>query len=133
MTKSALVESLTTSLTPKFAAWIADQRAKFDADVKDWYENGDGRLRSEGGKGYRYPQCFHGVSTWVDYDCACWQCEDGRSDEENAEAMAYERALRLEGLINFQSSGIPNDLIYTDEAMALMKKARELTLALLEP
>jgi hypothetical protein len=26
--------------------------------------------------GYRPHYCRHGVSMWVDYDCACWQCEE---------------------------------------------------------
>ena len=27
-------------------------------------------------QGYRPHYCRHGVNMWVDYDCACWQCEE---------------------------------------------------------
>ena len=56
------------------------QKAAYDAyeeDVRDWYKNGDGRSTKDGGRGHSYPYCFHGVSRWVDYDCACGACEDG--------------------------------------------------------
>ena len=55
------------------------QKAAYDAyeeDVRDWYKNGDGRSTKDGGRGHSYPYCFHGVSRWVDYDCACGACED---------------------------------------------------------
>ena len=53
---------------------VHQSKARYDAyeaDVRDWYRNGDGK------RGYTYPYCIHGVSRWVDYDCACGACEDG--------------------------------------------------------
>lgn len=29
--------------------------------------------------GHRPHHCVHGVNMWVDYDCACYQCEDGET------------------------------------------------------
>ena len=48
--------------------------------MRDWYKNGDGRSTKDGGRGHSYPYCFHGVSRWVDYDCACGSCEAGWGD-----------------------------------------------------
>lgn len=59
---------------------VHQRKAAYDAyeeDVRDWYKNGDGRSTRDGGRGFTYPYCFHGVSRWVDYDCACGSCEDG--------------------------------------------------------
>lgn len=59
---------------------VRQSKARYDAyeeDVRDWYEHGDGRSSDRGGRGYTYPYCMHGVSRWVDYDCACGACEDG--------------------------------------------------------
>lgn len=81
-----------------FTRALTDVRAEtaaYEADVADWYENGDGRSSSEGGKGYRYPHCRHGVRTWVDYDCACWACEDGLNDFDMARGRAREAWLRF--------------------------------------
>ena len=51
--------------------------AAYEADVNDWYRNGDGRPTREGGRGYAYPTCFHGSSRWTDYDNICGGCEEG--------------------------------------------------------
>lgn len=29
--------------------------------------------------GHRTHYCVHGVNMWVDYDCACYRCEDGET------------------------------------------------------
>lgn len=49
--------------------------AAYEEDVEHWYRYGDGRPTSKGGRGFAYPTCVHGTSTWVDFDCACWRCE----------------------------------------------------------
>jgi hypothetical protein len=49
-------------------AWEA-----YDADVDRWYRH---RHINEG---LAYPVCFHGVSRYYDYDCACGACEMGDS------------------------------------------------------
>lgn len=36
-------------------------------------------------RGHRHRFCFHGVNQWVDYDCACWACEDGEINEYSSE------------------------------------------------
>ena len=65
--------------------FVHQAKARYDAyeqDVREWYEHGDGRSYANGGKGHTYPYCIHGVSRWVDYDCACGACEDGDGDFE---------------------------------------------------
>lgn len=48
----------------------------YEADVNDWYRNGDGRPTPQG-RGHAYPECIHGYSRWTDYDNICGACEDG--------------------------------------------------------
>lgn len=45
-------------------AWEA-----YDADVDRWYRH------RHINQGHAYPVCFHGVSRYTDYDCACGACE----------------------------------------------------------
>lgn len=45
--------------------------ADYEADVDRWYRH------HHINEGHSYPRCIHGVSRWVDYDCACGPCEDG--------------------------------------------------------
>lgn len=69
------------SMVTRVARQILDAEiAKFEqyeAEVADWYANGDGRSVADGGRGYSYPACVHGVSRWTDYDNICGPCEDG--------------------------------------------------------
>lgn len=44
--------------------------------------------------GHRPHYCVHGVNMWVDYDCACYQCEDGETVYE-LEAMTFADFVRL--------------------------------------
>lgn len=44
---------------------------------KVWFRDGDGRSVTDGGKGYDFPACIHGMSRWTDYDNICGGCEDG--------------------------------------------------------
>lgn len=49
-------------------------------------------------EGYRPQYCIHGVNMWVDYDCACWRCEEGVEylpDAVRAHEMARNEAQRL--------------------------------------
>lgn len=90
--------------------------AAYEADVRDWYENGDGRspdwqtdINEEGevyqwnagGRGYSYPYCPHGMSRWTDYDNICGGCEDSLSAIKRAQALArsalceYERRFEV--------------------------------------
>lgn len=49
-------------------------------------------------EGYRPHYCIHGVNMWVDYDCACWRCEEGVEDQPDAiraHQMARDEAYRL--------------------------------------
>lgn len=131
-TDHSIADALMPQLTKQAIAHLERRQAEYDAEVKDWYENGDGRPSSEGGRGYRFPHCIHGTSLWTDYDNICFGCEEPLTLEEQAEPMARERAMRIEGLMLFTSgTGIPNDLVYTDEAAALLKVARERVLDLL--
>lgn len=81
-------------------------RAKYEADVRDWYENGDGRSPdyvtdesghryNVGGQGHAYPECIHGASLWTDYDNICGGCEESLTASEEARGIARERYLRF--------------------------------------
>jgi len=102
---------------------IASDEA-YEADVRDWYENGNGRSPSwvdeydangdlyrhnVGGLGYTFPYCKHGMSLWTDYDNICGGCEDGASAIQRAQSVARD-AFRTFGtrLDWFQSA--PKDL-----------------------
>ena len=57
----------------RMALQIIDKERKaweaYDEDVARWYRH------RHINQGLAYPNCFHGVSRWVDYDCACGACE----------------------------------------------------------
>lgn len=84
------------------------QKAAYEADVADWYENGDGRKPEYeidpetgrqyniGGKGYTFPYCEHGSSLWTDYDNICGGCEDGYSIHDLARWRAMEKMAEFE-------------------------------------
>lgn len=89
---------------------VRKREADYDAEVRDWYENGDGaapdwRTSSDdeghtwrwnaGGQGYTFPYCIHGVSRWVDYDCACGWCEDSSTTVDLARVEARTNFLRF--------------------------------------
>lgn len=75
--------------------------AAYEAEVRDWYENGDGRPVSEGGYGYTFPQCKHGSNLWTDYDNICGGCEDGSSNVELAIVEARTRYLTFVGFFEW--------------------------------
>lgn len=106
-------------------------RADYAADVRDWYENGDGRPAkwvevwtetdtgpwpeqvNEGGKGHTYPSCPHGMSYWTDYDNICGGCEDGQTAIQEAIVAAREAFLRFNKAWEWMQSapaGIPQDV-----------------------
>lgn len=105
-------------------AKVKSARAAYDEEVRDWYENGPGQnpdWRTEGdrfgntwswnagGDGHTFPHCIHGVSRWVDYDCACGACEDSLTDLQEARGIAREAWLRFNDRWDwFQSA--PGDL-----------------------
>lgn len=62
---------------------VLKRRAQYNAEVNEWYTEGEGYT-----KGYSFPRCIHGRSLWVDYDIACWMCEDGESDIQVAQDYA---------------------------------------------
>lgn len=83
-------------------------RADYEAEVKDWYENGDGRpvvwatlddgthrQVNIGGKGHTFPHCIHGTSLWTDYDNICGGCESGETPIEYAIVRGREQFLRF--------------------------------------
>lgn len=142
-----------------FKAALATVRARhaaYEAEVKDWYENGDGRPSEYvtevecancgeylgttdepvevevwrkpcpdsdeghepgfrrvniGGRGYTFPTCIHGVSRWVDYDCACGWCEDSSTVMDEARVLGREQYLRFNDRWDWVSSA-PGDLAY---------------------
>ena len=59
---------------------IRERDAEWERDAKDYARDG-----------FRPQHCRHGVSMWVDYDCACWQCEQALSPHEEALGWAYSR------------------------------------------
>lgn len=94
-----MIDLMTLNLARHVLAEIRKREAEYEADVRDWYENGDGRspqwVQTEhgqvnvGGKGYRYPRCIHGRSLWVDHDIPCGTCEMG---EQRATSVAVHEA-----------------------------------------
>lgn len=74
---------------------VRARREEYDAEVHDWYENGDGRDSKDGGAGHRFPECIHGRSLWVDYDIPCADCESGETDTEVAQGFARDQFLRF--------------------------------------
>lgn len=82
---------------------VQGRRDAYEADVKDWYENGEGadpdwRTESDdeghewrwnaGGLGHTYPRCIHGTSLWTDYDNICGGCEDPMTVLQEASYLA---------------------------------------------
>jgi hypothetical protein len=78
--------------------------AEYDAEVRDWYENGDGRPTSEGGRGYTFPHCIHGSSRWTDYDNICGGCEDGSGVFELAIGEARTAYIRFVDFFDWMSA-----------------------------
>ena len=84
-------------MTPTKREWVERRlmaRLRFFAEYEyakgEWYRHGDGRPVSEGGRGYSFPCCIHGMSSWTDYDNICGGCEQGDNywdfDREAADA-----------------------------------------------
>lgn len=70
---------------------VLKRRAQYNAEVNEWYTEGDGRSVESGGRGYQFPRCIHGRSLWVDHDIPCGECEYGESDIEVAQSYARNR------------------------------------------
>lgn len=109
-----------------FKAALTELRSRneaYEAEVKDWYENGDGRSPhwvtdletgqrwNEGGQGYRFPTCIHGANLWVDHDIPCGYCEMGESDISIAQGNARERFARFNSRWDWVTKA-PADLAY---------------------
>lgn len=56
---------------------VLRQYASYEYAVNQWYFHGDGRPASEGGRGYSFPECIHGMSRHTAYDNICGPCEGG--------------------------------------------------------
>jgi hypothetical protein len=76
--------------------------------------------------GYAPHYCKHGVNMWVDYDCACWQCEVGDDDLENAPEIALREA--RQAIKECQSR---KDKTW-DAAMSISKTDWKLTMQMLD-
>lgn len=63
------------------AYWV-QRYANYEQACKDWYE-----------QGYSPHYCVHGTNMWVDYDCACWSCEQSE-DLRKGWQRFYEDELR---------------------------------------
>lgn len=44
-------------------------------------------------EGFSPRYCVHGVNMWVDYDCACFECEDGGWDADTLMDFPFTRAV----------------------------------------
>lgn len=65
--------------------WSRDMLASYREDCEADRKNG-----------HRPHYCVHGVNMWVDFDCACYQCEDGETEyeiEARTPVDYYRRAL----------------------------------------
>lgn len=49
-------------------ALLRRSRAQYESYLED--------CEDDRRNGHRAHYCRHGVSQWVDYDCACWRCEE---------------------------------------------------------
>lgn len=128
-----------------FMAALIDVRkakADYEAEVKDWYENGDGRApdwRTEsddegntwrynaGGLGYAFPHCIHGSSLWTDYDNICPGCEDSLSDLAMASIAARQAFIRFNDMFDWVTAApaaVPHEIRSTlfDLTIALFPK-----------
>lgn len=59
---------------------IRERDAEWESDAVGWAR-----------EGYRPRYCRHGANMWVDYDCACWQCEQALTPHEEALWWAHSR------------------------------------------
>lgn len=82
----------------------------YEADVDDWYRNGDGRPTQAGGRGYSYPYCFHGTSRWTDYDNICGGCEDGFGHFDYLRELEVAKEMAKDAFKEFQD----RIALYTD-------------------
>lgn len=110
---------------------ILKREADYEAEVREWYETGDGaapdwqlagdqpwfdgewdraeRQVNVGGKGYRFPYCIHGTDLTTDYDNICGGCEEGATAITLAIGSARERFLRFNKRWEWVSKA-PSDL-----------------------
>jgi hypothetical protein len=90
---------------------VQARHAEFEAERREWYENGDGaapkwidtedgRRVNIGGKGYAFPVCIHGMSQWTDYDNICGGCEDGVSVHREASSIARSQYRRFQWVMS---------------------------------
>jgi hypothetical protein len=63
--------------------WLVQRREEYRKECDYYYK-----------QGFRPQHCIHGVNMWVDYDCACWQCEVDNSDIQIARDMAVSEYVR---------------------------------------
>lgn len=49
---------------------IRENRAEYERECEEYRA-----------QGFRPQYCIHGVNMWVDYDCACWRCEEGEQPD----------------------------------------------------
>lgn len=102
----------------------------YDAEVAAWYETGDGRPTSEGGRGHTFPHCIHGSSRWTDYDNICGGCEDSATKLQSAQEIAREGFLRFNDRFEWLQSApgdLPHDIrrTITDWAFQAFPKGTE--------
>lgn len=62
-----------------FVAKVRQRDADWNEAAQEWSR-----------QGYRPHYCKHGVNMWVDYDCACWQCEESLTVHEEALIWAHQ-------------------------------------------
>jgi len=73
-------------------AWLVQRREEYRKECAEW-----------SAKGFRPHYCIHGVNMWVDYDCACAECElDDRSDIQIARDMARREFARRLAMVAMQ-------------------------------
>lgn len=85
-------------------------QAEYEEAVREWYSRGDGRpyklhtfvegdevyQTNVGGHGWRFPECIHGRSLWVDHDIPCGECEAGYTLYEMALSRAHAHVTEYE-------------------------------------
>lgn len=120
---------MNTTTTHKIARNVLDQMLaqvkQYEDAVNEWYTNGDGRPVADGGLGYVYPSCIHGMSLWTNYDNICGGCEDGGLStwEAMAREAIWEAKRRQRVSVDRRKAILDNGLITRHDLPAELRNA----------
>lgn len=110
-------------------ALLVEARAALE-ERRDEYKR---ECEEDRANGHRPHFCIHGVSQWVDYDCACFQCEESDHDPYRNETLIFRMVIAEERVREeaydktFDAAAhlAEQGLIEWEEAGKIFKKAGE--------